>query len=61
LSNLPEVAPGDAITHPTQLYERYLLSQLNSEALLIDQQAAHERILYERYLQPPLDSEARSA
>jgi DNA mismatch repair protein MutL len=44
-------------THPTsekplfQLHRSYIVSQIKSGLLLIDQQAAHERILYEKYLQ----------
>ncbi|MEM9823444.1 MAG: DNA mismatch repair endonuclease MutL, partial [Bacteroidota bacterium] len=36
--------------HPYQIHGRYIVSQIKSGFLLIDQQAAHERILYERYL-----------
>jgi len=32
-----------------QLSERYIISQLKTGLLLVDQQAAHERILFERY------------
>lgn len=32
-----------------QLHNRYLISQIKSGFMLIDQQAAHERILYERF------------
>jgi DNA mismatch repair protein MutL len=35
---------------PYQLHQRYIISPLKSGFLLIDQQAAHERVLYERYL-----------
>src|SRR3546814_1535566 len=33
-----------------QLHQRYILSHIKSGCIIIDQQAAHERILYERYL-----------
>ncbi len=35
---------------PNQLHNRYIVSQIKSGILLLDQQAAHERILYEKYL-----------
>ncbi len=34
-----------------QLHNRFIISQIKSGVLLIDQQAAHERILFERFLQ----------
>jgi DNA mismatch repair protein MutL len=34
-----------------QIHHRFIISQIKSGILLIDQQAAHERILYERFLQ----------
>jgi DNA mismatch repair protein MutL len=34
-----------------QIHGRFLISQIKSGFILIDQQAAHERILYERFLQ----------
>lgn len=34
-----------------QLHHRFIISQVKSGMLLIDQQAAHERVLYERFLQ----------
>ncbi len=34
---------------PQQIHCRYILQQIKSGFILIDQQAAHERILYERY------------
>ncbi|MEJ6981849.1 DNA mismatch repair endonuclease MutL [Pedobacter sp. P351] len=34
-----------------QLHNRYIISQIKSGFMLVDQQAAHERILYERFLQ----------
>lgn len=33
-----------------QLHGRYIITQIKSGVLVVDQQAAHERILYERYL-----------
>ena len=35
---------------PYQIHASYIVSQIKSGFILIDQQAAHERILYERYL-----------
>ncbi|CAL1521029.1 DNA mismatch repair endonuclease MutL [Chitinophaga sp. MM2321] len=35
---------------PVQVHQQYILSQIKSGFILIDQQAAHERILYERYM-----------
>jgi DNA mismatch repair protein MutL len=35
---------------PVQIHQSYILSQIKSGFLLIDQQNAHERILYEQYL-----------
>jgi DNA mismatch repair protein MutL len=36
---------------PAQFHLSYIFSQIKSGIIIIDQQAAHERILYERYLQ----------
>ena len=36
---------------PYQIHSMYIVSQIKSGFLLIDQQAAHERILYEHYLE----------
>lgn len=36
---------------PYQIHSTYIVSQIKSGFLLIDQQAAHERILYEQYLE----------
>ncbi|MBC7923274.1 MAG: DNA mismatch repair protein MutL, partial [Ferruginibacter sp.] len=33
-----------------QLHHRYIITQVKSGMLVIDQQAAHERVLYEKYL-----------
>jgi DNA mismatch repair protein MutL len=37
--------------NPYQLHLRYIVNSIKSGFVLIDQQAAHERILYEQYLQ----------
>ncbi len=36
---------------PYQIHQRYILTPIKSGFLLIDQQAAHERILYERFVE----------
>ncbi|SEL43302.1 DNA mismatch repair endonuclease MutL [Parapedobacter koreensis] len=36
---------------PFQLHSRYIISQIHSGFILIDQQAAHERILFEQFCQ----------
>lgn len=35
---------------PIQLHERYILTQIKSGYILVDQQKAHQRILFEQYL-----------
>ena len=42
---------------PTQLDKRYIISQIQSGLIVIDQQAAHERIIYERLLEALADAE----
>jgi DNA mismatch repair protein MutL len=44
-------APGEqAIKVLSQLANRYIIAQLNSQLIVIDQRAAHERVLYEKHL-----------
>ncbi|PPK85464.1 DNA mismatch repair protein MutL [Neolewinella xylanilytica] len=45
---------------PVQLHHRYILSAIKSGWLLIDQQAAHERILYEGFLRTLREKPATS-
>lgn len=52
-----ENATGKA---PYQIHATYIVSHIKSGFLLIDQQAAHERVLYERYLHM-MDGQASSA
>ncbi|MEM9917461.1 MAG: DNA mismatch repair endonuclease MutL [Bacteroidota bacterium] len=42
--------PLKSSKQPFQIHNTYIVSHIKSGFLLIDQQAAHERILYERYL-----------
>jgi len=41
---------GIEVSQPFQLHQQYIISQIRSGFILIDQQNAHERILYERFL-----------
>jgi len=52
-NNLPSSQVNNAQDHvkaPYQLHNAYIISQVKSGMILIDQQAAHERITYEKYL-----------
>ncbi|MEL6142053.1 MAG: DNA mismatch repair endonuclease MutL [Bacteroidota bacterium] len=53
-------APAVEARKPYQLHQRYIVSPLKSGFLLIDQQAAHERILYEDYLKQLRERQPRS-
>lgn len=49
-----EIGEGDVGVDDTllwQLHDRYILTQIRSGLMILDQNAAHERILYERALQ----------
>lgn len=53
--DLPEPGAEDTTFKPLQkqllqVHQRYIVSQIKSGLMVIDQQAAHERILYERFL-----------
>lgn len=50
-SDADENLPKQGEKQLFQLHNRYIISQIKSGFMLIDQQAAHERILYERFLQ----------
>ncbi len=51
LSPLEETGVNPSyLTQPFQLHHTFVLHQVKSGLLVIDQQAAHERVLYEQYL-----------
>jgi len=49
-AEMPGVESGRGSKKFFQLHNRYILSQIHSGFMLIDQQAAHERILFEQFL-----------
>ena len=46
----PERNPGGSGSKTLQVHQRYVLVQVKSGMMMVDQQAAQERILYEKYL-----------
>ena len=50
-ANRPQRASQDSEASTFQIHNRYIISQVKSGMLLIDQRAAYERILYEKFSQ----------
>ena len=49
-SGLLDVDPKEGMKEPLQILQSYIFVPIKSGFMILDQQAAHERILYERYL-----------
>ncbi len=45
-----QMGAGKQDRMPSQVHQQYILTQIKSGFILVDQQAAHERVLYEQYL-----------
>lgn len=50
IESLPVVRGEDSLPQTYHLHHRYILTQVKSGMMIIDQAAAHQRILYEKYL-----------
>jgi len=55
---LDENDHGSQKRHPVQIHRRYIISQIKSGLIIVDQQNASERTLYERYLRALQNSKA---
>jgi len=50
LAGLSGEEPVSESSEPFQIHRQYIVTQIKSGFIVIDQQAAHERVLYEKYL-----------
>jgi DNA mismatch repair protein MutL len=55
--NVPEVTPEKILV---QLHQRYILREVRSGMMILDQELAHERILYEKFLNQLKNKSAES-